>query len=165
MPGSGCTEDLPVVTLSNEEVAHRYTDAHMRHDYAALGSLRADEWYEEWPQSGELVRGHSNDRAIMMSWPGGTPEADKPNIVGSEDRWVLTPSLTYQRIAGSGEVWWADAIGHYPDGSTWFAVGLFEIRDGKVRKERWFFAPPLPAPEWRAQWVERMDATEQSAGR
>ena len=150
-------------SLSNEEVAHRYTDAHTRHDYETLGSLRADDWYEEWPQSGERVRGHANDQAIMTNWPGGTPQGGPPRIVGSEDRWVLTPAWTYQRIVGSGEMWWADAVGNYPDGSTWFAIGMFWIRDGQVRRETWFFGPPLPAPAWRAAWVERM-TPEQSDG-
>ena len=149
-----------MATLSNEEVAHRYTDAHMRHDHEMLGELRAADWFEEWPQSGERVRGHANDIAIMENWPGGRPEPERPNVVGSEDRWVLTPSLTYQRIVGSGELWWADALGHYPDGSTWFTVCLLIIRDGKVQRETWFFGPPLPAPEWRARWVERYDGME-----
>lgn len=152
-------------SLSNEDVAHRYLDAHKRHDNEAIGALRAEDWYEEWPQSGERVRGHANDIAIMESWPGGTPEPGDTHIVGSEDRWVLTPNWTYQRIVGSGETWFADALAHYPDGSTWFAIGLFVINDGKVRRETWWFGPPLPAPEWRAQWVERMDAPEQSHGR
>ena len=154
-----------MATLSNEEVAHRYTDAHTRHDYETLRALRADDWYEEWPQSGERVRGHDNDFAIMTNWPDGTPQGEKARIVGSEDRWVVTPSWTYQRIEGSGELWFADAIGHYPDGSTWFAVALAHIRDGKVQRETWYFAPQLPPPVWRAQWVERMAGSEQSDGR
>jgi len=151
--------------LSNEQVIHTYLDAHMRHDYAALGELRAADWLEEWPQSGERVRGHANDLAIMTNWPGGSPAAGKPRIVGSEDRWVVSPSWTYERIVGSGDTWWADAVGKYPDGSTWFVVGMFEVRDGKVRRETWYFAPLLEAPEWRSEWVERMDKPEHSDGR
>jgi hypothetical protein len=25
-------------------------------------------------------------------------------------------------------------------------------------RDRWYFAEPFEAPEWRAQWVERMEA-------
>ena len=152
-------------TLTNEEVIRRYVDAHARHDYDALGELRSDDWFEEWPQSGERVRGHANDHAIMRNWPGGDPEADSVRIVGSEDRWVVTPSWTMQRVVGSGEEWWTDAIGKYPDGSTWFVAGLFHVRDGKVRRETWYFAPALEAPAWRAQWVERFDPRERTHGR
>jgi len=142
---------------SNDEVIHAYLAAHQAHDYDIVDSLRADDWTEEWPQSRERVRGKANDRAIMAHWPGGQPQAEGVRIVGSEDRWVVTPSLTLQRIVGTGDTWWADGVASYPDGSRWFAVGLFELREGKVRRETWFFAPPLDAPEWRAQWVERID--------
>src|SRR5262245_503299 len=146
--------------LSNEDVANRYLDAHRRHDNDAIGSFRAGDWDEELPQSGEGVRGHANDMAIMANWPGGTPEPKSARVVGSEDRWVLTPQWTHQRIVGAGEMWFVDATAHYPDGITWYTVGLFEIRDGKVHKETWWFGSPLPAPEWRSAWVERMDPTE-----
>ncbi len=149
---------------SNEEVIRAYLDAHTRHDYEALKRLRTPDWLEEWPQSGERVRGHANDEAIMTGWPGGTPMGQPRRLVGSEDRWVMTPSWTYQRLVGSGEAWWADAVGQYPDGSTWFAIGMFELRDGQVSRETWYFAPTLEAPEWRAPWVERMEQPEQSDG-
>jgi hypothetical protein len=152
---------------SNEEVIRRYVDAHVSHDHDTLGLLRSDDWFEEWPQSGERVRGHANDMQIMRNWPGGDPQTDAAGvrIVGSEDRWVLSPSWTAERVAGSGEAWWMQAIGRYPDGSTWFVSGFFHVRDGKVRRETWFFAPPLEAPAWRSQWVERYDPREPSAGR
>jgi hypothetical protein len=101
----------------------------------------------------------------MRNWPGGSPEAGFARVVGSEDRWVVTPSWTYQRVIGSGEMWWMDGTGAYPDGSTWFVAGLFEVRDGQVQRETWYFGPPLDAPAWRAQWVEPMPPVEQAPGR
>jgi hypothetical protein len=142
---------------SNEDVMRRYLAAHQAHDYETVDSLRHPDWTAEWPQSGERVRGAANDRKIMDNWPGGLPQADdKIRLTGSEDRWVVTPSWTFQRIAGSGDAWWADATARYPDGSTWFAVGLFELRNGKLHRERWFFGPPLDPPSWRAAWVEKL---------
>jgi len=145
---------------SNEEIARAYLAAHESHDSETMARLRDSDWTVEMPQSGERIRGHANDRAIMANWPGGRPEATGNRLVGSEDRWVATPSWTYQRVSGEGEVWWADAIAHYADGSTWFASILFEFRNGKVHRETWYFAPPLEAPAWRAQWVERMSDAE-----
>ena len=146
-------------SMSNEEVVRAYLKAHTRHDFEMLERLRSDRWIAELPQSGERVRGHANDHAIMTNWPGGSPEGEAPNIVGTEDRWVMTPSFTYERVVGEGEHWWADGVGQYPDGSTWFAAGLLTVRDGQVHRERWLFGPQLEAPEWRAQWVEQMDET------
>ena len=141
---------------SNQEVVRRYFDAHKAHDYDTVATLRHPDWIEEWPQSGERVRGSANDRAIMDSWPGGLPEAEEIRLVGSEDRWVVTPGLTVQRIVGSGDFWWADGPANYPDGSRWFAAVLLELRGGRIVHETWYFAPPLEAPAWRARWVERI---------
>jgi hypothetical protein len=79
--------------------------------------------------------------------------------VGSEDRWVMTPSFTIQRIVGSGDFWWGDGTASYPDGSRWFVAGLFQLRDGKLFRETWYFAPPLDAPAWRSPWTERIRTT------
>ena len=141
---------------SNEELVRAYLAAHQAHDYHAAGRMRHPDWTVEWPQSGERVRGHANDLEIMNHWPGGLPEAGEIRIVGSEDRWVMTPAFTMQRIVGSGDFWWADGTATYPDGSLWFAALLAELRDGRVLRETWYFAPPLAAPEWRALWVERI---------
>jgi hypothetical protein len=35
-------------------------------------------------------------------------------------------------------------------------VNVIELRDGKVVRETDYFAQPFQAPQWRAQWVERM---------
>jgi len=44
----------------------------------------------------------------------------------------------------------------YSDGSIYQGVSIMELRDGKIVKETDYFAQPFPAPEWRAQWVERI---------
>jgi hypothetical protein len=139
---------------SNEDVVRRYLAAHKAHDYDTVGSLRHRDWTEDWPQSGERVRGNANDRLIMDNWPGGLPAADDIRIVGTEDRWVMTPSLTLQRIVGSGDFWWADGTAVYPDGSTWHAAALLELQDRLLFHETWYFAPPLDRPAWRSAWVE-----------
>ena len=145
-----------MTTPSNEETVHRYLDAHRAHDYDTVGSLRHVEWTVTWPQSGERVRGNANDRAIMDNWPGGLPTAGDIRVVGSEDRYLMTPAFTIERIVGSGDVWWADGTAAYPDGSTWHAAAILELRDGKLFRETWYFAPPLEAPAWRSRWVERV---------
>lgn len=141
---------------SNESIVRRYFEAHAAHDYDTVGQLRHRDWTTEWPQSGERVRGHENDRAIMDNWPGGPPRNEALRIVGSEDRYVVTPLNTIHHVVGSGEAWWGDGTAVYPDGSTWFIVGLLQLCDGKVLCETWYFSAPIEAPAWRARWVERM---------
>jgi hypothetical protein len=143
-------------TPSNEEIVRSYVAAHRAHDYDTVGAMRGPDWTEEWPQSGERVRGDANDRAIMDNWPGGLPEAGDIRVVGTEDRYVMTPAFTFERIIGNGDTWWADGTAVYPDGSAWFAVALIELRDARIHRETWYFAPPLEPPAWRSQWVERV---------
>jgi ketosteroid isomerase-like protein len=141
---------------SNEELVHRYLDAHRRHAYDEVGTMRHPDWTVVWPQSGERIRGHANDQAIMANWPGGLPEAGDVRVIGAEDRYVISPAFTIERIVGSGDTWFADGTASYPDGTAWFAAAIVELRDGRVLRETWYFAPPLEAPAWRSQWVERV---------
>jgi hypothetical protein len=41
-------------------------------------------------------------------------------------------------------------------------VDAYLERDGAVRRETWYFGPELPAPAWRAAWVEPMGPVERS---
>ena len=143
--------------LTKETVVRRYLEAHVAHDWETLGALRHADWSEDWPQTGERVRGHDNERAIMDHWPGGLPEPLKIRVTGSEDRWVVTGLNTILRVMGSGDYWFADGTASYPDGSTWFVAAILELRGDKIHRETWYFAPPLEALAWRAQWVERIE--------
>ena len=44
----------------------------------------------------------------------------------------------------------------YADGSRYLGASILELRDGKVLRETDYYAQPFQAPEWRAQWAERM---------
>ena len=145
-----------MVEPSTEEVVRAYLTAAQSGDLDRLSQLRHPEWTEELPQSGELVRGDANERAIAEHYPGGLPTLDRIRIVGSEDRWVVTPSSTVQRVVGSGDSWWADVKVVYRDGSTWFAAKLFELRDATIYRETTYWAEAFEAPAWRARWVERL---------
>jgi hypothetical protein len=119
-----------------------------------MARLRDPDFIVDYPQSGERIRGHANERAIADNYPGGLPEVDPGRIVGSEDRWVVTPSFTFERVAGSGDTWWGEGRAHYPDGSTWHVATMYRLREGRVFHEVTYWAEPFEAPAWRAEWVE-----------
>jgi hypothetical protein len=146
--------------MTNEELVRRYAEAAVRHDFDTLEGLRHPDWTSVWPQSGEIVRGTDNDRAMMEAYPGGKPTLEPTRLVGSEDRWAVSPLGGIYRVAGEGENWWGEYRMTYPDGRTWFTVTLIELRDGKVWRETIYWAEPFEAPEWRAQFVERLPAAE-----
>jgi hypothetical protein len=141
---------------SNEEIVHAYLAALADPvpDWDLLATFRDPDWRLDYPQSGERIRGHANDVAINEHYPGGLPRVDPGRIVGSEDRWVVTPSLTVARIVGSGEVWWSEGIVRYPDGPSWHVASMYQLRNGKVVRETAYWAEPFDPPAWRAEWVE-----------
>ena len=140
---------------SDREIVERYARA-LPGDFATLASLRHPDFVEEWPQSGERIRGHANYQAIHENYPGGLPALKPRRILGAEDRWVVTPSFTPLRIIGSGGMYVIQSAGAYAGGETGQVVAVVELRDRKVVKQTTFFATGFDAPEWRARWVERM---------
>ena len=141
---------------TNDEVVRAYLDGYSTNDRATLSRLRHADWMCTYPQSRERIRGDANDQAIADNYPGGMPLVDSTRIVGSEDHWVVTPSYTVERVAGSGDSWWVEARMVYPDGRFWFTAMLLDIRDGKIWRETTYWAEPFESPEWRAAWVERI---------
>jgi ketosteroid isomerase-like protein len=103
----------------------------------AAGYLHED-FVQEWPQSGERIVGRDNAIAINQNFPGGLPTMRFRRTLAVADLAVLELELTYA------------------DGSRYLGVSVLELRDGKLAKETDYFAQPFQAPQWRAQWVERM---------
>ena len=139
---------------SNQEVVARYARASASNDVAELTRLRHPDWIADWPQSGERVRGSASFAAILERYPGGRPSVRVDRILGSEDRWILTPGNTLMKVVGSGDVWWGEWRMTYPDGQVYHVVDLIELLDGLVRHETVYWAPPFEAPEWRRPFVE-----------
>ena len=142
---------------TNDEIIHAYIHALTIDDAAAMAKLRDPGWFVDYPQSGERIRGHANERSIADNYPGGLPDIDPNRIVGSEDKWVVTPSFTFERVIGSGDTWWSEGRARYPDGSMWHVVSMYRLHDGRVAREITYWAEPFDAPAWRAGWVEAIE--------
>ena len=91
----------------------------------------------EWPQSGERIRGEKNRREIYSRFPS-------------------LPKVTPRRLSGSSDFWVLEASLDYGDGDPYLAVFILEMRDGLIAKETAYWSKPFPAPDWRADWVERI---------
>jgi len=144
--------------LNTREVVDRYIGALAGTDSDGILAELHEDYVEDYPQSGERIRGAANLRAIREQYPGGEPQTVKvEGVIGTEDRWVMTPSYTPVRIEGSGDQYVAVAHIRYPDGSDWHAIQLIRLKDGKIHRVTSFFAAPFEAPAWRAPFVERME--------
>ena len=76
--------------------------------------------------------------------------------------YALTPMYTVIAVQGSGSRGTGVIRIRYPDGSRWWAVNLYEIRDGRIGRQRVFFAPEFEAPDWRAPFREAPSVPDRS---
>jgi ketosteroid isomerase-like protein len=121
-----------------QDLARRYWDALNAQDLGALRELYAEDAVQEWPQSGERIVGRDNIIAVNENYPG-LPKGTERRVVGEGDLVVAEVTLDYGGQAG-----------------TYHAVSILELRDGRIARETDYFGAPFPAPQWRAEWVERM---------
>ena len=96
--------------------------------------LRHPDYTMEMPQSGERVLGRENMRSMQEHYPS-------------------PPSIEMRSVVGGGDAWTIEMRSEY-DGQIYHVVLIVEFRDGKIFRERRYYAEPFDAPSWRAQWVE-----------
>lgn len=139
---------------SGREVVERYMRG-MPGDFDTIAALRHPDFVLEYPQSGEVIRGHENWRTAHERYVD--VQRETRHLTGSEDRWILSPGFagfTPTRIVGSGDTFTVESIGTYPGGASYHVISILELREGLVFRGRTYFAAPFEAPEWRARWVE-----------
>ena len=120
----------------NRDTLERYFQALEQQDLDAMEELLHDDYVEEYPQSGERIRGKDNWRMIAENYPG-LPNMTDHSYVLSGDLGVMKMTLEY-------------------DGNRVYACEIVDFEEGKIKRARAYFAEPFEAPEWRAQWVEKM---------
>jgi hypothetical protein len=102
----------------------------------------ADDFVQEWPQSGERVVGREGVAKLNEGYAQATGAA---------------PKISFRRLTGEGDLYVVEGTIDYGDGIPVSYVGIAEFRDGKVTKMTEYFANPFEAPAWRAELVERME--------
>jgi limonene-1,2-epoxide hydrolase len=117
-------------------VIDRYWAMLEKQDWEAAPEVYADDAIEEWPQSGERIRGRDNIMAINMNYPG-------------------FPTLTPRRTTAGGDIVVSEVVLDY-GGEIYNGVSVFEVKNDRIVKQTDYFAAPFDAPAWRAQWVEKM---------
>jgi hypothetical protein len=120
----------------NRDALERYLETFERQDIDTALELLHDDYVEEYPQSGERIRGKDNWRKIAENYPG-LPSVIEHSYVLSGDLGVMKMTLDY-------------------DGNRIYACEIVDFEEGKIKRTRAYFAEPFEAPEWRAEWVERM---------
>ncbi|CAA9447766.1 MAG: hypothetical protein AVDCRST_MAG14-579 [uncultured Rubrobacteraceae bacterium] len=104
-------------------------------------ALRHEDYAMEMPQSGERIRSPQNMRAFQQAFAtNSTP-----------------PSIRIRRVLVREGLWVVEGVNDYGEGGVYNVVLIVELRDGKWWRDTRYYAEPFEAPEWRAQWVERME--------
>jgi ketosteroid isomerase-like protein len=98
----------------------------------------AEDFVQDWPQSGERLHGREACFNVNRNYPGGPPTG------------------VFRRILGDGDVRVAELEMRYGDTKS-FVTSVFEFRDGQIVHETDWFGEPFPAPAWRSEWVEIAD--------
>jgi len=122
----------------NRRAVERLVEGLNAKNVAIMNEVFVDDSVMSWPQSGEVVRGRENRQVIYGAFP-------------------TLPTITPYRMIASGDLVVAEAVLDY-GGDAYQVVFIFECRDGRIARETAYWSKPFPAPEWRAQWVERVSA-------
>ena len=101
--------------------------------------LRHEDYVMEMPQSGESIRGAERMRQFQEAYPA-------------------PPSIRLRRVLVRDGLWVVEGVNDYGGGQIFDIVLIIELRDGTMFRDTRYYAEPFEAPEWRAQWVERMEA-------
>ena len=130
----------------DQQVIARFKAAAESGDMAEMGrfmnEIAADDFVQEWPQSGERIVGREGGRRMMERYQQGSGTA---------------PKMKIGRVTGEGDLYVVEGTIDYGDGIPVRYVGIAEFGEGKVHKMTEYFANPFPAPDWRADIVERYE--------
>jgi len=117
---------------------NRFWDLMATNDFRSVGSLLADDFALDWPQSGETIRGRDNYAAMNEQYPTTT------------GRWTFT----INRLVGNDQEAVSDVT--VSDGVQQArAISFFEVRDGEILRMVEFWPEPFAAMENRKHLVER----------
>jgi len=137
-------------------VVERFSEAMAANDLDTQDILIHDDYVGRWPQSGEVIRGRANRRAILENYPGleGRLGPSTERIVGTDDEFLTGPSWNIIHLTGSGDELTVIGKVTYPNGEAWHFATLLTLRDGKIWRQVDYFAPPFDAPAWRSPFVD-----------
>lgn len=157
--------------MGNRQLVERYTHATSVDDFDTQDALVHEDYVLHYPQSGELIRGKTNRRAVLEGYPGREAAVIRPtvgHISGTDDQFIARPSWpawSVMHLAGSGDEFTVTGTVTYANGELWHFVALLLVRDGKIWRETTYFAPAFDAADWRRPYVEQEEQEPATLGR
>lgn len=148
--------------MKPRDVVERFTSGVARGDWESMEDLLHPDYTEIYPQSGEVIRGIENWRAVVSNYPGGLPHGEVDRTHGAEPTrtkvvTAATPiAMPIITLSGGDKNFTSEAHVEYPNGDRYHVVLIGELRGDKIAKATTYVVPPFDAPAWRAPYVERI---------
>jgi ketosteroid isomerase-like protein len=121
---------------SATEVVRRFWQLMRSNDFGSVGSVLAEEFVLEWPQSKERIRGSERFALMNAEYPAhGRWSFTLNRLVGSETEAVSDVSVT-------------DGVQHAR------AISFFTVANGKITRLVEYWPEPFAAPANRTHLVE-----------
>lgn len=141
-----------MTNVDHHALVTRLADVIGSQKWDELGACYHDDAVLEYPQSGERFTGIENIKAQFANYPALEPGATVFQDLIGGTTYALSPLYTVLPLEGSGTRGTAVFRARYPDGSQWWVLNIYELRDEKIARARAFFAPEFDAPDWRAPY-------------
>jgi hypothetical protein len=132
---------VPNLEELDEQQAHRFLTEVFFADLSPDAIYQVnhpDDYLMEMPQSGERIRGRENMRKFHQAYPN-------------------SPSIRLRRVLVRDGLWVVEAINDYGGAQVSDMTMILELKNGRIWRDRRYYAEPFEAPDWRAQWVERVE--------
>jgi ketosteroid isomerase-like protein len=142
----------PDVTRSTVE---GYGNALVGDARPAIEAFVHPDWNVVYPQSGER-HDFATEMRIDTDYPEGLPRRQVVDIRGASELWVVTPTNVPMLVATGGRAWVLEGIFEYATGDRWHAVLVGYTRDGRMWRERHYWAQPFEPGTWRTDLVEQI---------
>jgi ketosteroid isomerase-like protein len=127
------------VSAAAVDVVRRFWSLMASNDFTSVGTVLADEFVLDWPQSGERLRGRERFAQMNAEYP-------------AHGRWTFA----IDRLVGDdreavSDVRVSDGVQHAR------AVSFFSVADGRIVRIVEYWPDPYPAPPNRAHLVESIE--------
>ncbi len=135
MRGDGMAQEADASALA---VVRHFWQLMSSNDFTAVGSVLADDFMVEWPQSGERIRGRDNFARMNAEYPAHGPwQFEIVRLFGEGPQIVSEVRITdgVQRVV---------------------AISFFTVQQGKVVYLREYWPEPFAAPDNRKHLLEPM---------
>jgi len=112
----------------------QYWQAVSNRDASRIPDIVTSDFTEDWPQSGEQIRGSQAWARVVDGHP-------------------TYPAVSVRRIVGVDDLWVCEADFDYRDGAPWRICAVMELSGQgvpRITRITQYFGPPFPAAAWRS---------------